>query len=78
MISPNTDKPKVAKLISQILAETMRRERARGDRRAGEAVYHLKTHGFVRYDLEVDTTCPLAEIVEKVVERWRARLQRPG
>jgi chloramphenicol 3-O phosphotransferase len=58
--------------------ELVRRERARGDRRAGEAVYHLKTHGFVCYDLEIDTTCPLAEIVEKVVERWRARLQRPG
>lgn len=31
MISPNTDKPKVEKLISQILAETMRRERGKID-----------------------------------------------
>lgn len=56
--------------------ELERRECARGDRRAGEAVYHLKTHGFVRYDLEVDTTRPSADVVEEIVERWKARLRR--
>lgn len=46
--------------------ELERRERRRGDRRAGEARFHLKTHGYCRYDLEVDTTTPLDELVSRI------------
>ena len=55
------------------IEELERRERARGDRQVGEAAYHLKTHDFVRYDLEVHTTRPLAEVVEVIADRWHAR-----
>lgn len=35
--------------------ETLRaRERTRGDRRPGEAEFHLRTHDHMRYDAEVD------------------------
>ncbi len=53
--------------------EIERRERLRGDRRIGEGLFHLKTHAFWRYDLEVDSTWPMQEIVERVVGRWEAR-----
>ncbi len=56
--------------------ELQRREHLRGDRQIGEAVYHLKTHRFCRYDLEVDTALPVAEVVSRVVEAWRSRSMR--
>ncbi len=37
------------------ITEIERRERLRGDRQIGEGLYHMKTHGFCRYDVEVDT-----------------------
>jgi chloramphenicol 3-O phosphotransferase len=53
--------------------ELERRELERGDRSIGEARYHLKTHGFCRYDLNVDTTEPIDGLVARIVEAWRSR-----
>jgi chloramphenicol 3-O phosphotransferase len=60
------------------LPELERRERARGDRRIGEARqdYEL-AHTFGAYDFEVDSTEPLDRNVETVIAAWRAR-RRPS
>jgi chloramphenicol 3-O phosphotransferase len=59
------------------LAELDRRERARGDRRPGEARAHVldnKIHTFGPYDFEVDTTGGVTnELVSSVIHAWRAR-----
>ncbi len=55
------------------LAEIERRERERGDRTIGEARYHLKTHDYCRYDIEVDTTQPNDSVVATIIEAWRMR-----
>ena|ERR1700761_7434373 len=55
------------------MAEILRRERLRGDRHVGEALEHLKTHSFCKYDLEVDTTAPTQQNVEAIVSGWNAR-----
>jgi chloramphenicol 3-O phosphotransferase len=55
------------------LAEIERRERLRGNRQIGEGAYHLKTHTFCQYDLEVDTTQPLERNVETILAAWRSR-----
>jgi chloramphenicol 3-O phosphotransferase len=55
------------------VAEIERRERLRGNRQIGEGVYHLKTHTFCEYDLEVDTTQPLEQNVETILTAWRSR-----
>lgn len=55
------------------LAEMLRREQARGDRDIGEALEHLKTHSFCRYDMEVDTTSPMESNVEAIVRQWSRR-----
>ena len=39
----------------------------------GEAAFHLKTHGFCRYDLEVDTTHPVDEITSRIAIAWNER-----
>jgi chloramphenicol 3-O phosphotransferase len=50
------------------------RERARGDRRAGEARQDDATvHSFGVYDLEVDSTRPVAENVRRVIAGWTSR-----
>ena len=54
-------------------AEIERREQMRGDRQPGEGRYHLKTHTFCRYDVEVDTTEPIARNVATISDAWRAR-----
>ncbi len=56
------------------LEEIERREQARGDRTLGEGRYHLKTHHFCRYDLEVDSSYPLAANVTQIVKAWQTRL----
>ena len=58
-------------------AEIKRRELLRGDRQAGEGLYHLKTHTFCRYDVEVDTTEPIAQNVATISNAWRARHNMP-
>ena len=55
------------------VAEIERRERLRGNRQIGEGVYHLKTHTFCQYDLEVDTMQPLEQNVETILTAWRGR-----
>lgn len=55
------------------VAELQRREQMRGDRQSGEALEHLKTHEFCRYDVEVDTTKPVAENVSAVLRAWSSR-----
>jgi chloramphenicol 3-O phosphotransferase len=55
------------------VAEIERRERLRGNRQIGEGVYHLKTHNFCRYDVEVDTMKPLEQNVETILDAWRSR-----
>lgn len=49
------------------------RERERGDRTIGEARYHLKTHDFCSYDLEVNSTDQMAKNVKRIVDAWRHR-----
>jgi chloramphenicol 3-O phosphotransferase len=56
------------------IAEIERRERLRGDRQIGEALYHLKTHSFCKYDVEVDTTQPSAQNIDLIMESWRTHL----
>lgn len=56
------------------LDELERRERARGDRRLGEARADLAvTHGLCRYDFELSTTGPVADQAEAVLAAWAAR-----
>ena len=59
------------------LDEVDRRERVRGDRRAGEGRTHVETdliHTFGPYDVEVDTTEGVAPaIVTSVTDAWRRR-----
>lgn len=57
------------------LAELERREQARGDRSIGEAKFHLKTHDYCRYDLEVDTSEAEELVVARIIEAWRKRMQ---
>jgi chloramphenicol 3-O phosphotransferase len=55
------------------VAEIERRERLRGNRQIGEGLYHLKTHTFCQYHLEVDTMQPLEQNVETILTAWRSR-----
>jgi chloramphenicol 3-O phosphotransferase len=59
------------------LAEIDRRERARGDRRAGEGRAHMETgpiHTFGPYDLDIDTTHGITSaLTATVLAAWRAR-----
>ena len=56
------------------LAELERRERQRGNRRAGEARQDAgSVHTFGIYDLEVDSTRQLHDNVNAVLAAWRAR-----
>ena len=57
--------------------EIERRERFRGDRQIGEGLYHLKTHSFCKYDVEIDTTRPIEENVEAVMVAWRTFRDSP-
>ncbi len=58
------------------IAELERRERLRGNRQIGEALYHLKTHSFCSYDIEVDTMQPLDQNVAAIVSAWKSRSKR--
>ncbi|MEM8857042.1 MAG: AAA family ATPase [Chloroflexota bacterium] len=54
--------------------ELERRERARGDRRIGEARRDLETvHTFAPYDFELDAEKPLAENVSELIDAWIGR-----
>lgn len=55
------------------LDELKRRERERGNRSIGEARFHLKTHDYCRYDIEVDTTEPEEKTVAQIIDAWRNR-----
>ncbi|MBS1718260.1 MAG: AAA family ATPase [Armatimonadetes bacterium] len=56
------------------LPELERREAARGDRPAGDAKRDFETlQGLCLYDLEVDSTQPLNENVERVIQSWAGR-----
>ncbi len=59
------------------LEELERRELARGDRRIGDARIDFETtHGFCKYDFEIDSTQPLADNVEAVLRAWQSRKGR--
>ncbi|WP_158665186.1 chloramphenicol phosphotransferase CPT family protein [Ensifer adhaerens] len=58
------------------IADLERREHERGDRTIGEARFHLKTHDYCTYDLEVDTRDPTAEVAGRIVDAWRQRQPR--
>ena len=50
------------------------RERARGDRRIGEArADHETTHAFGVYDFAVDSTLPPAQNVDAIIAAWKTR-----
>jgi len=54
------------------------RERARGDRRAGEARNDdAIVHGHGEYDLEIDSTRPVGDNARRVIDAWTSRT-RPG
>ena len=56
------------------LAILEQRERARSDRQVGEAAFHLKTHQYCRYDIEVDTSTASTEAIARdIAEAWRQR-----
>lgn len=57
------------------ITEIERRERLRGDRQIGEGSYHLKTHRFCKYDIEVDTTRPIELNVTNIIAAWEKRYQ---
>jgi len=60
------------------LPELERRERARGDRRIGDAKTDFATtHAFGIYDIEVDATLPADRNVGAVIAAWRKR-SRPN
>lgn len=58
------------------LAEIERRERSRGNRQYGEGLYHLKSHQFCTYNVEVDTTKPMSENVTTIISGWNSRPRR--
>ena len=55
------------------VAEIERREILRGNRQPGEGLYHLKTHQFCTYNVEVDTTNPTSENVKTIINGWNSR-----
>jgi chloramphenicol 3-O phosphotransferase len=59
------------------LEELDRRERRRGDRRAGEGRAHLtidRIHTFGPYDLDIDTTAGVtADLIQDIVDAWHRR-----
>lgn len=56
------------------LDELERRERARGNRRAGEARADVEvTHSFGVYDFECSSTEPVDDVALRVLAAWRAR-----
>lgn len=60
------------------LPELERRELARGDRPIGDARTDFEiTHTFGIYDFEVNSTLPLAQNVQAVIQAWNAR-QHPS
>jgi chloramphenicol 3-O phosphotransferase len=61
------------------LEEIEQRERARGDRRLGDARRDFETiHAFVTYDLELDATEPPAANARRVIDAWRYRQTPSG
>ena len=59
------------------LPELERRERERGNRRAGEARRDFySTHRITDYDLDIDATQPTEDNVARLITAWRAR-RRP-
>ena len=60
------------------LPELERRERARGDRRIGDARTDVeRVHTFSQYDFEVDSSRPAPENAVLIVRAWQQR-QHPG
>ncbi len=55
------------------VAEIERRQRMRGNRQQGEGLYHLQTHQFCTYNVEVDTTKPTSENVTTIMNSWKSR-----
>ncbi len=50
-----------------------KRELERGNRHIGEAKYHMKTHDYCKYDLEIDCRHSTEENVEAVITSWQQR-----
>lgn len=60
------------------LPELERRERARGDRRSGDAKRDFETvHSFCAYDFSVDSTQPADQNATEIIAAWNAR-SHPG
>ena len=53
--------------------ELRRREQQRRDRRSGEALEHMDTHCFCNYDIQVDTTQSMPQVVQAIVQAWKDR-----
>jgi chloramphenicol 3-O phosphotransferase len=61
------------------LAELQRREKARGDRGVGQALWqHERVHALGPYDLEVDTTATPPEACAEAILQALAARTRPN
>ena len=49
------------------------RELDRGNRKVGEAKFHLKTHEYLSYDLSVDGTQSATHTAELIKMHWEGR-----
>jgi len=58
------------------IEEIRRREHQRGNRQIGEGLFHLKTHSFCRYDIDIDTMQPLDQNVAKIVAAWKDHIRQ--
>ncbi len=48
-------------------------ERKRGDRQIGEASYHMKTHDYCTYDLEIDCQSSIEDNIQTIITAWQQR-----
>lgn len=55
------------------LAKLREREKQRGDRTIGEAEFHLKTHGYCRYDFEVHNDQTPLDAAKAIGSAWSKR-----
>jgi len=50
-----------------------KRERERGNRQIGEAQYHMKTHDYCTYDLEVECQDDVLKNAQTIITAWQKR-----
>ena len=53
--------------------ELERREKERGNRNIGESQFHMKTYELGIPDIEIDTTNPVQDCADEVINAWQLR-----